>query len=171
LKKLAIAVASLMLALGPCLSVEAQTTYPATYTGTVNYVCHAASLRPVTSFDQFDCWGINFFDHENVMAGTYYFRDDVANYFNLYTVNGDAAQPTQYLISHITQLTGFTEPNTSTTPVTPGTFSFTWTVTDADSVVHTGSVSGTWINKQICGGRGCQYWAPQLVSNSITMNN
>ena len=155
-----------LLVVGLACTSKAQTTYPATYAGTANYVCHAASLHPVTSFGQFNCWGVNFFDSYGIKGGTYYFRDDVANRFGLFTADGDVAEPTQYQISQITQVTKFTIPS-----LVPGEFSFTWTLTDANGVVHTGSVSGTWINHQICGGRGCQYWAPQLVSDSITINN
>jgi hypothetical protein len=146
----------------------AATTYPVTYNGSANFVCDAASLHPVTSIYQFSCRGINFYDANNAFAGTYYFR--VVNWFLLYTVNpvnGDVAGPAVQASGFPIAVTGFTLPSGNI----PGTFAFNWTWTDANKVVHTGSVSGTWENFQICGGRGCQYWAPKLVTNAITINN
>jgi hypothetical protein len=117
--------------------------------------------------DQFSCRGVSFYDANKALAGTYYFQYTVRNWFDLYTVNGDVARPSVLGTDYITAVTGFTEPGTNG----PGTFAFTWTLTDANNVVHTGSVAGTWVNFHICGGRGCRWWAPELVTNSITINN
>jgi hypothetical protein len=161
-----LSLALVVTALAPTAS--AATTSPVTYNGSANFVCDAASLHPVTSIYQFSCRGINFYDANNVFAGTYYFK--VVSWFLLYTVNplnGDVARPAGPASGFPIAVTGFTMPSGNI----PGTFAFTWTWTDANNVVHTGSVSGTWVNIQICGGRGCQYWAPKLVTNSITINN
>jgi hypothetical protein len=151
-----------VIALAPAASAAGTT--PVTYTGKANFICAAASAAPVTSFSQFSCGGINFYDANNVSAGTYSFS--YTTRFALYTVNGEVAQPPVQGSNAITALTGFTTPSATS----PGTFAFTWTLTDANNAVHTGSVSGTWVNYHICGGRGCAWWAPELVTNAITIN-
>jgi hypothetical protein len=164
MRRTTIAIGIILLGLSLSLPVKAQSTYPVTYKGTANFVCDAASAYPVTSFGQFSCRGIRFYDANNVLAGSYYFM----NFFRflLYTVNGDVAAPLPGWGQN-TGVTHFTQPGTNS----PGTFAFNWTITDANNVVHTGSVSGTWKNFLICGGRGCRWWAPELVTNSITINN
>jgi hypothetical protein len=165
MKRLLVSLLSLalvLLSLAPAAS--AATTYPVTYTGAANFVCDAASAYPVTSFGQFSCRGVRFYDANNVMAGYYYFMN--FSRFLLYTVNGDVAAPLPGWGQN-TGVTNITEPGTNS----PGTFAFNWTQTDANNVVHTGSVSGTWKNFLLCGGRGCRWWAPELVTNSITLTN
>jgi hypothetical protein len=158
-----LSLAVVLISLAP--AAFAATTYPVTYNGSANFVCDAASAHPVTSIYQFSCRGVSFYDANNALAGTYYFR--VVNWFDLYTVNGDVARPPVQGTNFPIEVTGFTLPSATG----PGTFAFNWTLTDANKVVHTGSVSGTWVNFQICGGRGCYWWAPKLVTNSITINN
>jgi hypothetical protein len=165
-----LAILALLVVGGPVCTSRAQTTYPATHNGAADFICDAASVYPVTSFSQFSCRGVSFHGANNALAGTYYFQYTTRNWFDLYTVNGDVARPPVLGRDFIVEVTGFTQPNTSTGPVTPGTFAFNWTLTDAHNVAHIGSVSGLWVNVHVCGGKSCWYH-PELLSNSITFNN
>jgi hypothetical protein len=156
-----LAILALLVVGGPVCTSRAQTTYPATHNGAADFICDAASVYPVTSFSQFSCRGVSFYGANNGLAGTYYFQYTTRNWFDLPPVLGS---------DYIVEVTGFTQPYTSTSPVTPGTFAFNWTLTDAHNVVHTGLVSGLWINVHVCGGKSCWYH-PELLSNSITINN
>jgi len=164
LKKLAIAVASFMLA---CLNVKAQST---TYSSNTPFYCDAASAQPITSFQQFSCRGITYDDPDGTVALEYFFQGGIPrNWFELFN-----ASPSFSGQGTVTQ-TNFTLPNPvrpepGVTTV-PGQFAVNWTMTDTNGVVHTGLVSGTWVNHQQCGGRGCYWWQPRLLSNSITINN
>lgn len=137
-----------------------------TYTSTKPFICDMASAHPVTSFSQFSCRGITIHDANNTLQVEYFFRDS-PNWFDLYTANGDVVRPPQTGTNYMTQLTTFTDPASGQ----PGTYAFNWTLTDAAGTVHTGRASGTWQDVQICGGRGCYWHAPELLSNSITINN
>jgi hypothetical protein len=87
------------------------------------------------------------------------------------------AQPVDIYVSRIVEFTEFTEPqgcvlySRAAVPcATPGTFEFTWTITDANGVVHTGTHSGTWDARNFCGGKAC--WVhPVLLTNTLTINN
>jgi hypothetical protein len=81
-------------------------------------------------------------------------------------------------------LTSFSQPNPYYCPVTkngnvyvagcpdgtvPGTFAFTWSATDGNGTVHSGSVSGTWENIQYPGGT--RFWYhPTLETAALTLN-
>jgi hypothetical protein len=96
-----------------------------------------------------------------------------------YQIGGYApiAQPVDVFNSHIIEFTDFTDPqgctlySRSAVPcATPGTFTFTWNITDANGVVHTGTHSGTWDARNFCGGKAC--WVhPVLLTNTLTINN
>lgn len=144
------------------LPMFAQTTY----TSTNHFICDMASLYPVTSFNQFSCRGITYHDASNTLMVEYFFRGS-PNWFDLYTANGYVVRPPASQSNYLTQLTAFTQPANGG----PGTFAFHWTLTDAAGTVHTGAVSGTWEDITICGGRGCRWHAPDLLSNTITINN
>jgi len=114
------------------------------------------------------CWGIPVTDSTG-NTGTFYFMgsDRVEVYLPASVPGG--------LTLGTLSLTGFSlgnEHESCSGVVTgdqPGTFSFNWTVTDVNSVVHTGSVSATWIDKQEAGGRGCYWHAPKLLTFATTV--
>lgn len=53
---------------------------------------------------------------------------------------------------------------------TLGTFAYNWSGTDANNAPHSGSTSGTWIEQQVAGGRGCQWFHPFLESAPLTIS-
>jgi len=142
-----------------------------TYSSDTRFYCDMASAQPITSFQQFSCRGITYDNANGTVALEYYFQGGIPrNWFDLYQ-----SSPLTYGQGTVTQVTTFTlpsplrpEPGVTTVP---GQFAFNWTMTDENGVVHTGTVSGTWFNQQVCGGRGCYWWAPKLLSNSITISN
>ena len=137
-----------------------------TYSSSTPFICDMASVYPITSFNQFSCRGITYHDTTNTLEIEYFFRGS-PNWFDLYMANGGVLRPPVLGEEYITQLTAFTPSANGQ----PGTYAFNWTLTDTNNVVHTGTVSGTWQDIRICGGRGCLWHAPQLLSNKITINN
>jgi hypothetical protein len=148
MKKL-MAVAVLLLA--GLVPAKAQVTYPQS---NVPFVCSAVGYRPVTSLYQFTCRGLYFNNH------------DIEFFF--YGGNRVEFSQASTGVSGIGTFaeTSFTLPNTSTNPVTPGTFAFTWSFTDAQGVVHTGSNAGTWLDFKNPNGQ----YQPELLTESITVN-
>jgi hypothetical protein len=124
-----------------------------TYSEPAPFVCDAASLHPVTSFYQFDCRGIKLADSTGTVVGSFFFGLGKVTV----TLPGIPYPPTN---NNITNLNYFTA----------NTFSFDWEEEDANGVLHTGTASGTWEDFVICGGRGCQYHAPKLLTFSTTAN-
>lgn len=133
------------------LSAFAQTTY--TMPGT--FVCDAASVYPVQYFSQFDCRGIKLEDSTETVIGDFFL-------FN----------PNEIEIG----LPGFTAnpylSKTTSSPAgpLPSTFQFTWQATDTNGVTHTGTATVTWQDHRICGGRGCYWHAPKLLSFQTTVD-
>jgi hypothetical protein len=156
--------AVLALLFATSLIVTAQST--TTYSSNTPFYCQPSSAQPIQSFQLFNCRGITYKNADGTTALEYFFSG-YPNWFELWqpTFFGQAQQSVT--------LVDFTLPN----PVrpqpgvvtTPGTFAFNWALTDANGASHTGSVSGTWVNHQQCGGRGCYWWQPELLSNSITI--
>lgn len=121
------------------------------------FVCDAASRYPVTSFYQFECRGIRLADSSGKVVGSFFlFRVSEIGI----SLPGIVYDPYD---SYVTKLDSFTEPNGNT----PGTFQFEW---QADNGAHTGTASGTWVDFVICGGRGCQWHAPKLLTFQTTVN-
>jgi len=147
-----------LLVLALAVSAFGQTTYSTD----TSFVCNAASAHPVTSFYQFTCRGMNWKDSSgNVLAEYFIYGYNVAVEATVPPVAfNDFRQST-------VQLTTFTQPANGN----PGTYGFDWTTVDPSGVSHSGSASGTWVDFVICGGRGCYWHAPKLLSNSITINN
>ena len=146
----------------------AQTTYQAS---NVPFSCQAATAAPVAlSFGMFNCRGL-FYDNGNAEL---FFTGSSVEIFTKYGWN---------LYSGSVTLISFTQPNPNHCPVimpgyhtgcpsgtTPGTLTFNWSGTGTDGLVHSGSVSATWINEQICGGERCWYH-PILDTAPLTINN
>jgi len=157
-------VAAALAVLGlPCLS-KAQTTYNAT----TPYLCRAASLQPVYPFSNFMCWGIPIEDGTG-NTGTFYFMGSGRVEVYLPAIFPGLTLGTLTLTSF--NPTGEVEAcNGTVTGSTPGTFTFDWSVVDVNGTTHIGSASSTWIDKQVAGGRGCQWHDPKLLTFSTTVN-
>lgn len=121
-----------------------------TYTQTKPAPCHAAlsGHYPPTSFYQFDCSGITY-------PGNIDWQ--VTPNFSLFT-------PTWYLAARagITYVvTEFIRPANGN----DGTFAFKWSGNATDGFYHSGTVYGTWTEKEWDG------WFYQTIQNStLTMN-
>jgi hypothetical protein len=135
------------------LSAQTQTL---TMAGT-SFKCDAVSLSPITTFYQFDCRGVPFDDSTGVLDG-YMFWFSFGHFY--VTFNG-VAQPTD---NPTAKLDYFTVPASGN----PGTFQVEWQLQDANGVIHYGVWTGTWVQQQNCGGRGCQYWRPLLIQPTQT---
>ena len=155
---------------GVAVSAKAQTTYQASNTP---FVCDAATLARVPlSWSMFACRGLIYKDASGNQVADLFFWG--SGRIEVFTPSWTMGPYTSSL-----SLTNFTPPDPEycgvinqfcKSGVTPGAFSFTWSGTDANGVQHSGSVSGTWINQQVCGGRGCQYYHPYLESAALTLN-
>ena len=146
-------------------SLHAQTTY------TLNrpFTCDAVGYYPVTSWSEFTCRGVFYYDAHGDSAELYLW----AALPRLYVI---AANFTMYngtfQLTSFTQPSGCSEPNgpLSYTCSQPGTFAFNWSGTDTNNNPHSGTVSATWISKDICGGERC-WFHPILESGSaLTVN-
>lgn len=160
-------VAALML-LWAC-TLRAQTTYPMDKTP---FVCNAVTMVSIEMpFGDFNCRGV------------FYNSGDIELFFNGGSGSLQVSSKSGGWLAYgkLTE-TSFTQSNPYSCPVKmpgyitgcpagtiPGTFSFTWSATDANKVVHTGSVSGTWENIQYCGGERCWYH-PTLETAPLTLN-
>jgi hypothetical protein len=169
MKRLSAVAFVIAFALAFAIPSHAQTV---TYSSNTPFYCRMASAQPLTSFEQFDCVAINYDNPDGTLALSFYFNANTPErWFNYYRAN-----PLTYGEAYgaITGPTAFTlpvplrpEPGVTTIP---GQFTFNFTVPDRNGLMHTGTVTGTWMNYQVCGGRGCYWWAPKLLSNSITVN-
>jgi hypothetical protein len=166
-----IAALVLALAIGN-IAAKAQTTYSSNYTSNTPFYCDAASAQPLTSFQQFSCRGIVYDNANHTVALEYSFQGGIPrNWYDLYQTNPPISGQSLGTVTE-TQFTlpSPIRPEAGVTTI-PGQFAFKFTMTDAKGVLHSGTVSGTWVNYQVCGGRGCYWWIPKLLSNSITINN
>jgi hypothetical protein len=163
------ALATLALALALTLSFAVPSHAQTTYSSNTAFYCDMASGYPVTSFEQFSCRGITYKNTDVTTALEFFFQGGIPrNWVELYQTT-----PLVYGQGAVLEVTAFTLPNPLQPEpgviTTPGRFAFNWTMTDEAGGVHTGTVSGTWENFHVCGGRGCRWWAPELISNSITI--
>lgn len=147
----------LMLILAMSLPMFAQTTLtmPTAY-----FLCDAASAHPVTSFYQFQCRGIKLDNPSGTLIGSFFWFTNGIVEVNLPVIPG------QDVYDSSLTLDSFTEPSANG----PGTFRFSWRVEDGNGVYHSGTASGSWVDYVICGGRGCYWHAPKLLSFSTTAN-
>jgi len=155
MRKLALPLLVLLLS-GIC---AAQTT---TYHSPSPFICDAASLRPVAYFSQFSCRGIKLADSTGSIDGSFFLFSNETVQVALSNI----PYPPDTFDSYVTKVDSFTTPSGGN----PGTISFDWQVEDANGVFHTGTASGTWVDYVICGGRGCQYHAPKLLTFTTTPN-
>jgi hypothetical protein len=160
MKRVLLAVAVLLSFLA--VSAKAQNRYamPA-----APFVCDAASRYPVTSFYQFSCRGIKLTSDGTTVVGSFFLFSNSLVEVTLTPLN-ISPDPGDYFNSYVTKLDLFTEPSANG----PGTFQFEWQEDDANEIHHTGTASGTWEDYVICGGRGCQWHAPKLLTLTTTAN-
>jgi len=155
--------------------VMAQTTYNAS---NVPFLCDAAtSSRVPLTFGMFACRGLTYYDANNKLVAELFFWG--SGRIELFTYNPDGTAnwsigPYNASLSE----TSFSEPNPPycdtinqfcSNGVTLGTFAFNWSGTDGSGNSHNGSVSGTWFNRQGCGGKSCWYH-PVLETAPLTIN-
>jgi hypothetical protein len=119
----------------------------------VPFVCNAYGRYPLTSLYQFNCRGLWFNNHD---IEFFFYGGDRVLFSQTSTGLSGLGTFTQ---------TGLTLPNTSTNPVTPGTFAFNWSYTDQNGVAHTGSAAGTWLDFKDSSG----WYHAELLSNSLTV--
>jgi hypothetical protein len=131
-----------------------------TYYSPSPFRCDAASLHPVVSFYQFSCRGIKLADSTGNIVGSFFLFSNEAVQVALPNI----PYPPDIFDSYVTKVDFFTTPSDGN----PGTISFDWQVEDANGVFHTGTASGTWVDYVICGGRGCQWHAPKLLTFTTT---
>lgn len=133
-----------------------------TYHGQLDFVCDAASAHPVQYYSQFTCRGIALYDSSGNNVGSYYF----STYYGYLRVNLPGIAPWPSSNDTITKIDAFSIPMSQ-----PGDLHFEAVFTDAHGVTHSATVSATWKDFVMCGGRGCYWHAPELLSNSLTINN
>lgn len=153
---------------------KAQTTY----IGTVPKVCDAQSPHPIEYSYQFQCRGIQLAAEPGgpQMGSFYLFQGSIQPWVEV-TAPGLSVTPNGYF-DNLATVTAFTLPIPNNwvsgeppTPTTPGTITWTWQELNyVDGKMWTGTATATWMSWHICGGRGCQYWAPKLLSFSTTVN-
>lgn len=156
--------AALSILAGLCffwLSAKAQTTYSMPSP----FLCSAASRYPVTQFHQFSCRGIQMADSTGKIVGSFFFT---AAYETVEVSLPGVPWPPNTYESYMTAPipVSFTTPSGNN----PSTFEFNWQDVDANGVLHTGTASGTWRDQVICGGSGCAWHAPKLLTFSTTVN-
>lgn len=149
--KTALALLSLLL-----FGVFGVSTAQTTVTTSKPFICDPASRYPIFYFGEFSCRGIGTIASDGV---EYFFWGQPR--IEIFTSNYSIGPYTSTLT-----LTGFTQPSNGQ----PGTYSFNWSGTDGNGVAHAGFASGTWVDQLICGGRGCQWHAPKLLSTSFTVS-
>jgi hypothetical protein len=133
------------------------------YTTTTPFVCNAASAHPITSFYQFTCRGMTWKDTSgNVLAEYFIYGgyNEAAVYATVPPVSFNDFR------NSTLQITSFSQPANGN----HGAYSFDWTTVDPSGVSHSGSASGTWEDHVICGGRGCYWHAPKLLTQILTIN-
>ena len=139
------------------VSAKAQTTY----SSPAPFVCDAWSHYPITSFYQFQCRGIKLADSTGTVVGSFFKFSNSLVEVTITPLNM-SPDPGDYFNSYVTKLDYFTEPNTNG----PGTFQFEWQQDDANEVHHTGTASGTWVDRVVGGG----WHAPEILTFTTTIN-
>lgn len=151
----------LFLLLAMSMPLVAQTTY----TGKSNFVCSAVSAHPVQYAYQFTCRGIPFPDAPaSTVQGvptSFYFSTS----YDYLDVNIPEVAPWPSSNNANMNITLFGVPNGND----PGQLQFTDTFTDGNDVNHNATVKATWVDHIICGGRGCYWHAPELLTSEVTI--
>lgn len=136
----------------------AQTTYQlGTNYGGSTFICQAASRYAISSPYQFNCNGVPLLEN-----GTKVGSVQIENAGGWIQVHAPGiADPNQYLESKLApDMSQFSLPNSAG----PGKVVFSFQITDANNNVFHGTVTAPWNDYLICGGRGCQWYAPQLLT-------
>jgi hypothetical protein len=151
--KTAISLILLKLALSGVLAAQ-------TFTQSGQFTCDAASAHPIQYAYQFTCRGVPLLDSYGNPAGNGFFSVSY-NYFRV-NLSGFPSPDSNTSISRIDS---FTVPSDSA----PGTIQFEAVFTDANNVTHNATVSATWVDHVICGGRGCYWHNPLLLTSTTTI--
>lgn len=117
------------------------------------FVCDAASRQPVASFYQFDCRGIPLEDKSGTIVGSFY----------LFSVNELVLGLPGFIGNPYQSHTVNPQPLTS-----PG-YTFSFFTEDFNGKKLNGVAYLEWKNFHLCGGRGCQWWAPELTKFEVTV--
>lgn len=138
-----------------------------TYTSDKPFTCKASGAYPTQYFSQFNCPGIFFYNPDSTVAAEMF----IGWPWTIYVPGQFTTNPYSFNYN----LTNFTQPvdctyvrNQPTVCVQDGTFSYNWTARDGSGNPHTGTVSGTWNSRQICGNR-CWYY-PVLPTQKLIVN-
>ena len=151
----------LFLILAMSLPLFAQTTYQlGTNYGGSTFICSAASRYPISSPYQFNCNVVPLMEN-----GTKVGSVQIENAVGWIQVHAPGiADPNQYLESKLApDMSQFSLPNS----VGPGKVVFNFQITDANNNVFHGIITAPWNDLLICGGRGCQWYAPQLLTTPV----
>lgn len=153
-------VVPLLLFLAMSLPLFAQTTYQlGTNYGGSTFICSMASRYKITSPYQFNCNGVPLLDNGGNVGSV-----QIENAGGWIQVHAPGiAEPNQYLESKLVpDMSQCSTPNGG-----PGKVVFNFQITDASGSTFHGTVSAPWDDDLICGGRGCQWYAPKLLTTPV----
>ena len=151
----------LFLILAMSMPLSAQTPYQlGTNSGGSTFVCSMASRYSIQSPYQFNCNGIPLLENGGNVGSV-----QIENAGGWIQVHAPGiVEPQQYLESKLVpDMSQFSLPNAAG----PGKVVFKFQITDANSNVFHGTVTAPWNDDLICGGRGCQWYAPRLLTTPV----
>ena len=150
----------LFLILAMSMPLFAQTTYQlgTNYSGST-FICSTASRYTITSPYQFNCNGVPLLQNGSKVGSV-----QIENAGGWIQVHAPGiAEPNQYLESKLEpDMSQWSSPNGG-----QGKVVFNFQVTDSSGNTFHGTVSAPWNDALICGGRGCQWYAPQLLTTPL----
>lgn len=162
----------LFLLLAMSLPLFAQSTYQLGTNNTPGtFVCSMASVYPIQSPYEFNCNGVPLLSN-GVVVG----RVQIMNGGGWAQVHAPGiAEPQQYLQSRLVADESkfvLPQPPQSQTgcqinETTPGNVVFNYQITDANGSVFHGTFTAPWFDKRIAGGRGCVWYAPNLLTTPV----
>jgi hypothetical protein len=149
------------LILAMSLPLCAQTTYQlgTNHSGST-FICSAASRYVITSPYQFNCNVVPLLENSTQVGSV-----QIMNAGGWVQVHAPGiAEPNQYLESKLApDLSQFSLPNSAG----PGKVVFVFQITDANNNVFHGTITAPWDDKLLCGGRGCIWFAPELLTTPV----
>ena len=151
----------LFLILAMSMPLFAQTTYQlGTNYGGATFVCSAASRYSISSPYQFNCNGVPLLENGANVGSVQI--ENAGGWVQVHAPGISDPQP--YLESKLAaDMSQFSLPNSAG----PGKVVFNFQITDANNNVFHGTITVPWNDKLECGGRGCQWYAPQLLTTPV----